>query len=190
MWCAVGITFEGNSGNGDDRTLGQPLVQMGIFGLAFSQREPPPIIMDHDCNVIRIVEGRCATIERRIIEVPLRRSKLQDELRKIVPVFVVACPAAFGGKIKLVPPFELSLWRQRHLAGFLAADQITAHRHHGLAALRQSAAMILAVRAPQSKPASIALSILRASMKAMVSTATADGWPLRNVSSERKRVVP
>src|SRR5262245_56023361 len=136
MWCAVGITFKGNSGNGDDRTLGQPLVQMGIFGLAFSQREPPPIIMHHDCNVIRMVEGRCATIERRIIEVPLRRSKLPDELRKIVPVFVVACAAAFGGKIKLVPPFELSLWRQRHLAGFLAADQITAHRHHGLAALR------------------------------------------------------
>src|SRR5262245_233348 len=108
VWCTVGITFEGNSGNGDDRTLGQPLVQIGIFGLAFSQREPPPIIMDHDCNVIRIVEGRCATIERRIIEVPLRRSKLPNELRKIVPVFVVACPAAFGGKIKLVPPFELS----------------------------------------------------------------------------------
>jgi hypothetical protein len=41
--------------------------------------------MDHDADVIRIVEGRCAAIERRIIELPLRRSELPDELRKIVP---------------------------------------------------------------------------------------------------------
>jgi len=47
-----------------------------------------------------------------------------------------------------------------------------------------------AVRAPQSKPARIALSILSASIKAMTSTASADGWPLRNVSVERKRVGP
>src|SRR6202140_1835600 len=52
-----------------------------------------------------------------------------------MPVFVVAGAAAFGGEIKLVPPLKLGLWRQRHLAGFLAADQITAHGDHGLAAL-------------------------------------------------------
>src|SRR5271154_5704887 len=39
-----------------------------------------------------------------------------------------------GGKIKLVPPLELSLWRQWHPAGCLAADQITAHRDERLAA--------------------------------------------------------
>ena len=111
------------------------LSRSAYFALAFGQCEPPPIIVDHDGDVIRIVEGRRAAIERRIIEVPLRRSKLPDELRKVVPVLVVACPAAFGGKVELVPPFELSLRGQRHLAGFLAADQITAHGHHGLAAL-------------------------------------------------------
>ena len=77
--------------------------------------------MDHDADMIRVVEGGCAPIERGIIEVPLRRSELPNELRKIAPVFVVAGPAAFRGKIKLVPPMELSLWRQWHLAGFPAA---------------------------------------------------------------------
>ncbi len=50
--------------------------------------------------------------------------------------------------------------------------------------------MMSAVRAPQSKPASTAVWIFSASISAMVSTATADGWPLRTVSLERKRVGP
>jgi hypothetical protein len=55
--------------------------------------------MDHDRDMIRVVEGRFAAIERGLIEVPLRRSDLPDELGKIVPVFVIAGPAAFRGKI-------------------------------------------------------------------------------------------
>src|SRR6202795_2903784 len=53
-----------------------------------------------------------------------------------MPVFFVACPATFRGEIKLVPQFELSLWRQRRHSGFLVADQITADGDEGLAALR------------------------------------------------------
>src|SRR5215218_7956577 len=125
--CTIGITFKGNGGHGDDRTFGMPLFQIVIFRFAFSQAEPPAVIMDHDANMIRVVEGRCAAIERGIIEVPLRRSGLPNELSKIVPVCVVTSPAAFRGEIILVPPFELSLWRQRHHVGFRAADQITTH---------------------------------------------------------------
>ena len=106
VWCAIGITFKGDGGHGDDRTFGKPLFQIVIFRLAFSQAEPPAVIMDHDGDVIRVVEGRRAAIERGIVEVPLRRSELPDELRKVVPVFVVAGPAAFGGKIILVPPLR------------------------------------------------------------------------------------
>src|SRR5215203_2460096 len=113
--CTIGITFKGNGGHGDDRTFGKPLFQIVIFRFAFSQAEPPAVIMDHDANMIRVVEGRCAAIERGIIEVPLRRSGLPNELSKIVPVCVVTSPAAFRGEIILVPPLELSLWRQRHL---------------------------------------------------------------------------
>src|SRR5262245_38073650 len=84
--------------------------------------------------MMRALTG-CA-VERGIIEVPLRRSELPDELRKIVAVFVITCAAAFCRKIKLVPPFELSVWWQRCLAGFLTADQIAAYRNDPLAAFR------------------------------------------------------
>ena len=50
--------------------------------------------------------------------------------------------------------------------------------------------MMLAVRAPQSKPPTTAFSIFSASISAMMSTASADCWPLRKVSLDRKRVVP
>jgi hypothetical protein len=68
--------------------------------------------MDDDTDVIRIVEGCRSAFKRGIIEPPLRGSDLPNELRKVVPIFFVAGPAAFGGKIILVPPFELILWRQ------------------------------------------------------------------------------
>jgi hypothetical protein len=146
--------------------------------------------VDHDGDVIRIVEGRRAAIERGIIEVPLRRSDLPDELRKIVPVFVVAGPAAFGGEIILVPPLQLGLWRQRRLVGFLAADQITAHGDQALQRSGQSAAMMSAVRPPQSKPGEDRLLDLESIHQAMMSRGDRRCWPLRNVSLERKRVVP
>jgi len=44
-------------------------------------------------------------------------------------------PAAVGGEVKLVPPSQLGLGWQWHLPRFLTADQITAHRNHGFAAL-------------------------------------------------------
>src|SRR2546423_12449398 len=60
VWCTIGIAFKSNSGHGDVRTFSEPLFQLVIFRLAFSQSEPPAIIMDHDADMIRIVEGRCA----------------------------------------------------------------------------------------------------------------------------------
>ena len=51
----------------------------------------------------------------------------------------------------------------------------------------QIAATMPAVRAPQSKPATTALSIFSASIRAMTSVASAPCWPLRGVSAERKR---
>ncbi len=136
MRCPIGIAFQGNRGHADVRSFSEPLFQLIIFRLAFSQPEPPAVIVDHDADVIRVVEGRGAALEGGLVEVPFRRSDLPDELRKVAPVFVVADPAAFGGEVILVPPLQLSLWRQRHLAGLLAADQIPAHRDETLAAFR------------------------------------------------------
>ena len=107
----IGITFKRNSRHGDDRKCGKPLFQIIVLRLTFSQAEPPTIIMDYDGDVIGIVESCGATSERRVIESPLRRRDLPNELRKLLAVFVVSCPAALGGKIILIPPLELSLWR-------------------------------------------------------------------------------
>src|SRR5262245_28079739 len=52
----------------------------------------------------------------------------------------------------------------------------------------QSAATMLAVRAPQSKAPTVALSILSAPIKAMASTASADCWPVRGVSLARRAI--
>ncbi len=50
--------------------------------------------------------------------------------------------------------------------------------------------MMSAVRAPQSKPPITAVCIFNASMRLMMSIATTDCCPLRNVALERKRVEP
>ena len=72
MWRTIGIAFKSDGGHGDDRTLGKPFLQIVIFRLAFSQAEPPAVIMIHDTDMIQVVEGGCASLERRIIEVPFR----------------------------------------------------------------------------------------------------------------------
>ena len=63
-------------GHGDDRTCGKPLFQIVIFRLAFSQAEPPAIIVDHDGDMIRVVEGRraCDRTWRRRSSTSAKRS--------------------------------------------------------------------------------------------------------------------
>ena len=111
----IGIPFQGNGGHSNDRSFGQPLFEIVILRLAFRQAEPPAVIMDHNADMIRIVEGRRGTLERGLIEGPLRRGELPDELGKVAPVLLVASLSALGGEIKLVPPCELGLGRQRQL---------------------------------------------------------------------------
>src|SRR5262249_60793671 len=100
---AIGMAFEGDGGHGDDRSLGEPLFNLVVLRLPFSQSKPPAIIMNRDGDVIRVLERRRAAIKGGVIEIPFRRSKVPDELRKVVPVFLVAGPAALGGKIELIP---------------------------------------------------------------------------------------
>jgi hypothetical protein len=57
--------------------------------------------MDHDTDVIRIIEGRRGAIECGVIEIPFRRAVLPDEFCKSVPIFFVTDLAAFRRKIKL-----------------------------------------------------------------------------------------
>jgi hypothetical protein len=77
----VGITFERDGGNSDDRTFGEPLFQIVICPLAVRQCDSPALIMNHDADVIRVLERCCTALERCIIELPLRRREPPDKLR-------------------------------------------------------------------------------------------------------------
>src|SRR5260221_13512181 len=98
MGRAIGIAFKCDGGHGDDRTCCKTLVQISIFRLAFCQAKAPAIVVDHDINVIRLVECGGTTVERRIIEFPQRGCKLPNELRKVVARFAVTCPAGPSGE--------------------------------------------------------------------------------------------
>jgi hypothetical protein len=66
--------------------------------------------MDHDRDMVRVVERGRAAIEGGIVELPLRRSELSDQSVEVMPVLLVADPAALGGEIELVPPLKFGLW--------------------------------------------------------------------------------
>ena len=50
----IGITFKGDCRHCDDRALGEPLFQIVVTRLAFSQAKPPAVIVDRDCEMIRV----------------------------------------------------------------------------------------------------------------------------------------
>src|SRR5918995_4391496 len=83
---AVRIAFERDGRHPDGGESGEPSFQIVVLRLAFSESEPPTVVMDHDADVIRVIESGRAAIERGVIELPLRRGELPDELRKIAPV--------------------------------------------------------------------------------------------------------
>jgi hypothetical protein len=93
VWRAIGGAFKGDGGHGDHGTFGKPLFKVVILRFAFGQADPPTVIMDDDADMIRVIEGRRAAVERSVIEVPFWRSEPPDELVKIMPVFFVSCAA-------------------------------------------------------------------------------------------------
>src|SRR4029450_11110395 len=104
VWCAVGVTFKGDGGHGDDRALGEPLFQIVVFRLTVGQAQPPTVIVDDDTDMVRVVERGRAAIERGVVEVPFWRSRLPDALGKSAPGGGVAGSAAGRGGRVLVPP--------------------------------------------------------------------------------------
>ena len=86
MRCAVRIAFHGDRRHADHRRLGKPLLERVILPLALGEAEPPAIVVDDDVDVVRIVEGLRAAVERRVVEFPFRRGDLPDELGEILPI--------------------------------------------------------------------------------------------------------
>ena len=89
--------------------------QLVVLRFAFRQAQPPPVVMDDDRDMIRIVEGRGGAIERSVVEVPFGRRRLPDELVEVMRVLAVPDAAAFRRKVVLVPPSQFARRRQRLL---------------------------------------------------------------------------
>lgn len=73
---------------------GQASLNVVVGPLAVGQALPPPIVVDHDVDVIGVVEGCRAASEHRVVEGPFRRGRPPDELGKFVPVLFVARASA------------------------------------------------------------------------------------------------
>src|SRR5215510_8250101 len=104
MWSAVRVAFKRDRGHGYAWELGEPRLDRIVLRLSFGEPEAPPIVVDRNGDVIRIVEGSRRSIERGVVEIPLRRCGLPNEPRKVARVFFVASPATVGGEVILVPP--------------------------------------------------------------------------------------
>src|SRR5215470_11877284 len=101
MRSAVGVTFHGDGRNGNDRRFREALFDVVVLALTVCESEAPAIVVNDDGDVVGIVECRGAAVVRGVAKVPLRRSELPDELRKVVTIFFVAGAAAFCSEIKL-----------------------------------------------------------------------------------------
>ena len=113
MRCAVRVALERDRGHGDDGAAREPLLQFRAVGFAFGEPESPAVVVDHDRDVVRIVEGRGAALEGCVVEVPPRRGGPPDQLRELAPVSLVAGAAALGREVVLIPPLQLGFGRQR-----------------------------------------------------------------------------
>src|SRR4029077_6713945 len=110
----------------DRRAGGEPGLEVEELRFAVRKAKPPAVVVDHDLDVVGVVERRRTAVERGLVELPPRRRGPPDQLRELAPVGAVAVPAALGREVVLVPPLQLGLRRQRLATRGLAPDQVPA----------------------------------------------------------------
>ena len=54
---AIGVAFEGDGRHVDDGRLGEAALQLVVVRLAVGQAQPPAVVVDHDRDVIGVVEA-------------------------------------------------------------------------------------------------------------------------------------
>src|SRR5260221_3156491 len=84
---AVGVAFKRNGRYSDEWPSGKLLFQPVIFPLSFCYPHPPAVIMDNYRDMVGVCEKRRRAIERLIIKIPLRRSRLPNEVFKLLARF-------------------------------------------------------------------------------------------------------
>src|SRR3954453_11008123 len=65
---AVGVALEGDGRHGDGRRRRKALLQVVVPRLAVGESEPPAVVVDHDRDVVRVVERRRAALEGGVVE--------------------------------------------------------------------------------------------------------------------------
>ena len=132
---AVEVAGDGDRRNGDRGPAGERPLEPEVALLALREAQPPAVVVDHDVDVVRVVERRRGAVEGGVVDVPLRRGDPPDQPGELARVAPVAEPAPLGREVEQVPPAELGLRRQRLLVDLDAPDQVAAHRDQGRAAL-------------------------------------------------------
>src|SRR5262249_6461186 len=96
----------------------QPPLDLFEIRVARSVTETMAVGMDDNVDEIRIVEGRGRALVGRIIEFPIRRPELPQELAELAAIGGQSRPAPFGVKVVLAPD-RMSLRRRprRHRLG-------------------------------------------------------------------------
>ena len=161
-------------------------------GSPSARPEPPAVVVDHDLDVVGVVERRRAAVERGLVEVPPRRRGSPDQLRELAPVGARSRPARARSRSSTG-----TTTAARPRAAAAAGPAAWLPIRYPLTETRplqrsgQSAARMSAVRAPQSNPATTARSTSSASSSATASNASAACSPLRGcvVGQEPRRPI-
>ena len=80
--CTVEVAGDRDGGHRDDRRLREFRLQFVVLGLTVGEAQPPPIVVDHDADVIGIVERCRRPVVGRVVEYPLRGRLFQISLLK------------------------------------------------------------------------------------------------------------
>jgi len=89
VWRAIGVTFQRNGRRSDDRGGGKPLFQLGVARLTFSLFQPPAVMVNHDADMVRVVEGGRTALKDRVGKVPFGGGEAPGELVELAQVFLV-----------------------------------------------------------------------------------------------------
>ncbi len=111
---AVAFAVQHDCRHRDRRPFGKLALQHVIGGVARRVTEAMAVGVDDDVDEIRIVEGVRRAVIGGVVEVPVRRPQLPQQLAQFAPVGLQPGAAAFGVEIILVPEPVFLLRRRRH----------------------------------------------------------------------------
>src|SRR3712207_3169334 len=111
MWGPVGLALECYCGYGNRRSFGERRFERIVLRFTRFQPQTPSIVVDHDADVIRVVERLRGAVEGGLVELPSRGCEPPNESAEVAPVFAVAALPPLGRKVVLIPPGILGLRR-------------------------------------------------------------------------------